>query len=330
MAVAVIGRIIEIHQIANADHVETAVVDCGIEGKWHGVVQKQQFVVGDLVEVYLHDALLPANTRFAFMERLHYLVKIRKFRGTRSECLIMPTTEDTQEIGCGINIESITGTIKYEKTLPTCLRGIIRGNFPTHLVPKTDEPNFQKVPKMISLLRDTAAVIAITQKCDGSSVTYYYDKASNHFGVCSRNLELKYSDNAQWQLANTYNIQKVLQELPFSAALQVEIVGPDIQKNRMGLKKVDLRAFTLYNIDEQVYLGHDKLVNLCTTAGIPLVPVLFVQQLHDWSDETLLILANQWQYPNGKPQEGIVIRPVDEMLTATGNRVSFKVINPNY
>lgn len=337
MAIAVIGRIQEIRPIENADRLATAIVVCGPAGRWYGVVQKGQFEIDQLVEVYLQDALLPSEERFAFMERYKYIVKIQKLRGARSECLIMPlstivslTIDAFNAIGrspVGYDIEKLVKAQKYEKPIPATMSGDALGAFPSSLIPKTDEPNFQAVPEMVAMLEDKD--IVITQKADGSSVTYYYNRPTDHFGVCSRNLELKEGNTVQWQLARKYNIEAALRSLPISAALQVEIVGPGIQGNPLGLKECDIRAFTLYDIDGRAYLDHADLDTFCGGYEIPQVTTLYTGHM-GLDDEALLQFANAFTYPNGKAQEGIVVRPLKEMLTLTGERVSFKVINPEY
>ena len=319
MGIAYIGKVTEIHQIENADRLESAVVVCGKGGKWWGVVLKNQFSVGDMVEVYLQDALLPHEERFAFMESRKWRVRIQTFRGARSECFIMPllTRGDAgDEIACE----------KYEKTLPASMSKVVRGDFPTHLVPKTDELHFQKVKDVLNAMH--GETVCVTQKCDGSSTTFYtYDE---HFGVCSRNLELKYTEqNTQWQMARKYNIEAALRTLGFNAALQVEAIGPGIQKNPMGIANSEIRAFDLYNIDERRYMGQVDLTYFCDLHGIPKVRTLSVMAL-DSDEEKLLSLAGGWMYPNGKPQEGIVVRPMLENNLPDGQRYSFKVINPAY
>jgi RNA ligase (TIGR02306 family) len=327
MAVAVIGMIHEILPIENAERLESAVVVCGAEGKWYGVVQKGQFEVGQLVEVFLQDALLPTtDPRFDFMARHKHLVRIQKLRGARSECLIMPLSYQTVGL-VGMDIGAVLGVTKYEKPLPPSMAGQARGNFPTHLVPKTDEPNFQKVPGMVALLEDL--VVAVTEKADGSSVTFYLH--DGHFGVCSRNLELQEGNSTPWLLAKQYHINAALSKLPYNAALQAEAVGPGIHKgsNPMGLETVEALAFTLYNIDERRYMNHGDMVNFCAEHAIPTVECLFYGVLPGTDDDTLLQLASG-NYACGKPREGVVIRPAIEMTTRRGERVSVKIINPDY
>jgi hypothetical protein len=63
---------------------------------------------------------------------------------------------------------------------------------------------------------------------------------------------------------------------------------------------------------------------------IPTVPILDWNQTFNFKDDEELRKYAEGVYPNGKQQEGIVIRPMEEMRDRRGNRVSFKVINLLY
>ena len=83
-AMAVIGRIVETAPIEGADRIQQAVVVCGASGKWTGVVGKN-VAVGDTVTVFLQDAVLPPDPRWAFMEKHHWRVRMARFKGMPSE-----------------------------------------------------------------------------------------------------------------------------------------------------------------------------------------------------------------------------------------------------
>ena len=317
--VAIIGKISLISPIPNADRIVSAKVDCGrTEGAWFGVVKKGQFQVGDTVEVYLQDALVPQTERFSFMEKSKYRVRIQTLRGSRSECLIMEN-----ESGLPFGTE-IPGIQKYEKPLDVRLAGNAKGDFP-RFIPKTDEPNFQKVPDMIEAIQNLPVYISV--KADGSSTTAYHNNEQK--GVCSRNLELQESEtSAQWAVTRKYGILEAL-ERAGNFALQFEIVGEGIQGNPMGLQGHEVRAYNLYDIDNRRYCDYTELLAFCTKNSIPMVDVVRIVTESVWND-SMLIAASHGLYPNGRPREGIVIRPVKEVRMPDGQRLSFKVINPEY
>jgi len=324
MAVAYIGKVIKINPIKGADRIESLEVVCGKGGKWRGIAGKGLRQVDDLVEVYLQDAILPKEDRFLFMEKHKYIVKMQKFKGVPSECLIMPTdpklTEQPSHSSASGHVgQPIPNIEKYEKPIPANLAGEVLGQFPTHLVPKTDEPNFQTVPEMVEALKGKQCYVTV--KCDGSSATFY--KHEGHFGVCSRNLELKDTENnTLWELVRKYDICAHLSE---DFAIQVECIGEGIQSNPMGIKGHDIRIFNIYDIKTRRYLGYKRMMVLAKMLQIPTVPYICEFEFGDPSDEDLRKLA-VGNYDNGKPREGIVIRPMEEMVV-NGERLSFKVIN---
>lgn len=80
-ALAVIGCIIETAAIEGADFIQQAIVDCGPAGKWQGVVGKE-IAVGDTATVFLQDAILPPDPRWAFMEKHQWRVRMSRLPGT--------------------------------------------------------------------------------------------------------------------------------------------------------------------------------------------------------------------------------------------------------
>ena len=95
--------------------------------------------------------------------------------------------------------------------------------------------------------------IYATVKCDGTSSTFY--KLNGKFGVCSRNREVKPGDNVYWQMAEAY----MLEEIPDGLAVQGEICGPKIQKNRLGLESIGLFVFDVFDIKAGRYYNLAEL-----------------------------------------------------------------------
>lgn len=243
----------------------------------------------------------------------------------------------------GDDVTEYLGIKKYEKPV-TGNQGpnkIKTGNFP-HFLRKTDEVRIQSNQELLEELKGKPYYI--TQKLDGTSATYY--KFKGNFGVCSRNLELfnptkmsgswksfklwlkylfrktpKYipPQNLYWRMANKYNIKEWL---PDGYAIQGEIVGPGIQGNKLGLEKVELFIFNVWDIKEQKYLGlYNSKVNI--TPELNFVPCVEDNKQFNYTQEELLKMAEEQKYPNGSPSEGIVVRSIDQTI-------SFKVINNKF
>ena len=214
--------------------------------------------------------------------------------------------------------------MKYEPPVTGYKAGDAKGPFPIFLK-KTDEMRVQSYMGVLNELEGKPYII--TQKVDGTSATYFYHEWA--FGVCSRNLEIMKSDTSiYWQMSEKYNIEQLLRKISLttgvSLAIQGEIVGPGIQKNRLNLKEKDLYLFNIYNIAHRVYLPHHLLSSLCNQFKIPKVPVVEEGDCFAHNLETLIEMADA----NG---EGIVVRPQTEIYSPILNgRLSFKVISPNY
>ena len=105
------GKIQRLSPIPNADFIVRAVVDCGLGGRWVGVVRKED--IADWftpVVVFLPDAVVPETPELAFMEKNNWRVRPMRLRGCPSEVLIMPAAAlgvdfvrfgiDVTESGC--------------------------------------------------------------------------------------------------------------------------------------------------------------------------------------------------------------------------------------
>lgn len=311
-----VGKIVSFDPIDGADFILKATVVCGEGGKWRGIVKKQDFIIGDVCIVYLPDAILPQIDKFKFMESSGWRVRMRKFKGAPSEVLIMPyDMEVLYEIGA--NLTCILDVKKYFKPIPPNLTGLMLGNFP-QFIPKTDEPNWQRVPEMVDMLVDR--YYYITEKCDGSSTTAYRYKG--HFGICSRNLEIKETEcNGYWKVARKYNLRE---RLPDGIALQWETCGPGIQKNPMCLKEIDGFAFSMYDIERQEYMQLTHLFGFCKEVDMPVASVIAVGI---FSKEGLETFGEGVYFGTEKQREGVVVRSFENF---NGKPISFKVINLNY
>ncbi len=328
---AVVGRILTIDPIPNADRIKLATVVCGSSGKWQGVVGLNTDPDVPVV-VFLQDAILPPDPRWKFLESSKWRIKMARFRGAPSECLILPISEFPELSGTfetGQDLTNTLGVTKYEKPLPPGMTGSAKGNFPA-FIPKTDEENFQRVPELVERMSSEDWVA--TMKMDGTSCTAWVDD-EGELHVASRNLELKEfgerpafgstgATNVYWRCARLLK----LENLPKGIALQFEVCGPNIQGNPAGFKELCGFAFKAWNIAERRYLDRDEFLLLAVKCSFSTAPRMFAGNIPDvrglYSADELRNMANL-KYPNGEPAEGIVI-------AARSGEWSFKVINLEY
>lgn len=323
MKMSYVGKIVSLDPIEKADNLLSATAVCGEGGKWTGVVKKTEFSLGDLCTVFLPDALLPETAEFEFMRARKFRVTQCRFRGAKSECLIFPLTIHTPggfKIGDGM--DAFYGVFKYEKPIDPSVGGDIAGNFPS-FIPKTDEPNFQGVPNMVMAL--LGKTFYVTEKADGSSGTAY--KMDGQLHLCTRNYESKDTPkSAGWTLARKYNLEAAI---PEGMAIQFEMIGSKIQGNPMGVPSLDMRVFNVYNIEIRRYVDYPLMAKFCSERKLPMVKV--VGEGEEFTPEYLVSFQEmaKGNYDNGKPREGIVIRPMVDTIF-NGDRLSFKVINLEY
>lgn len=332
---ASIQKIESVAPIPNADAIEVATV-LG----WHVVVKKGEYAPGDMIVYVETDSVLPEHPAFEFLRKCCYIdkngckgfrVKTAKLRGQISQGIIFSPLEVLRRgstIYVGQDVTQRLGIVKYDPPIPVQLSGLAKGNFPS-FIPKTDEMRLQAVPGVLD--RHRGKRFYVTEKLDGTSATYYMN--GGEFGVCSRNLELKPSEtNAYWQIDTRYDIKGALESAGGNYAIQGEIIGPGIQKNKYGLKTPEFKIFSVYDIAEGGYLGIFQMKSLLERLGFDdsySVPCLGTIDL-DHSVDDLVSLSEGQSRLNGVQREGIVLRPIEEENDIELGRLSFKVINPKF
>lgn len=339
MKLATFETITEILPIEGADRIEIA----RVQG-WQSVIRKGEYKVGDrVIFVPIDTVIQPAVWNKYLWDKKDPTKPIRvktvKLKGAISQGLIFPTSlvsaqeiwdhmDDPEE---DVSIAGMLGITKYEKPIPAHLAGQVAGDFPTHLVSKTDEDNLKSNIDTLEELRE-ADFVEVTVKIDGTSATYIKE-LDGTFKVCSRNLELKDSEsNVHWQMARKYNIQGNLRP---GYAIQGEISGPGIQGNPAGYSEVNLKVFNVFDLNVHRPIARDRWGSVFT--DIPYVDhygILFRDEFAQMSIDDLQELVNKLLYDNQKPAEGLVFRGIKDgklMYSKTLQKMlSVKIINQNY
>ena len=334
---ATIRQIDNIQPIEGADMIELATV-----GGWKVVVAKDvNHKVGDLVVYCEIDSFLPIEPEFEFLRKSSYKkmadgtegfrLKTIKLRGQVSQGLILPL-KDAYEVFKrntpnmdmdwfeGLEVTEMLNIVKYEPPVPAQLSGQVKGMFPSFLK-KTDEERVQNLVKEFPIYK--LAKFYVTEKLDGSSVTYYVKDGV--FGVCSRNLDLVESEgNSMWKFAITSGLKERLLALDRNIAVQGEIIGEGIQGNPYKIIGQTVRLFNGFDIDKYEYLSLDDLLKLSKWLEVKTVPILDLEfRLPDTIDE-LLSYADSKSVLNEKfDREGVVIRSHDR-------KISFKAISNKF
>ncbi len=328
---ATIRQVKEILPIDGADRIELAKID-----GWQCVVKKNEFKVGDLGLYFEIDSVFPhaedpqtSDNRWEFLRNRGFRIKSMKLKGVLSQGLLMPLNMFPEVKEGEEDIAIKLGIIKYEPPA-TFKSGDAKGNFPTHLIPKTDEERLQNIPAIIEEIKGLSYVITV--KIDGTSTTMLYDKESDDFSVCSRNLTVKDGDNIYYNTARKYFISDILKANP-SYIIQGEIAGQGIQKNRLGLKDVQLFVYNIWDRNINRYVDFDKFRSLCDKWKIQTVPIDETGDCFSYTFEDMLNKADGFYNKDlNLPREGIVIRPQMEKYSRVLKfaRLSFKVVSNAY
>lgn len=323
-----IETILSIDPIEGADRIEVATVQ-----SWRVVVKKDTFKVNDLAVFFEIDSLLPLRPWSSFLfkdKRELYRLRTVKLKGVVSQGLLVPIPEIPELVGRewveGDDVTELLSVQKWEMVIPAQLAGQVKGNFPS-FVRKSDEERIQNARYVIDEIKDIPIYVSI--KCDGTSMTCY--KHEGVFGVCSRNLDLREEGgDSYWAMAKELDLPA---KLPDGFAVQGELVGPGIQGNEMGLTKKTLYLFNAWDIKGQKYLDYVEFVSFAASLGVEIVPMVSINWVENkpTSVDEWLAFASALNYPNGKPAEGAVIRPMTERYSpALDGRLSFKVISNRF
>jgi RNA ligase (TIGR02306 family) len=304
---------------------------------WELVVKKTEFQVGDRCVYFEIDSVLPIaqwNDHLRKEPNKPLRIKTIRLRGALSQGLAMPMSIiPTGEYEVGQDVTELVGVTKYEPVVPAHLSGMAKGNFPAFLH-KTDETRLQSEPRVLDEAISKGLVLVGTLKMDGTSFTAY--RRDDEFGVCSRNLDLKETeDNAHWRMARKLKLEEILRSEPRNLSIQGEICGPSIQANRLGLSESKLYLFNLFDIDAGKYLSHNELSAFAEKHMLNMVPTVyrldFGGVVGPRDVNHLLDIANNLNYDNGTPAEGIVWRSACETYSdVLKGRLSFKTISNRF
>ncbi|MBK7539083.1 MAG: RNA ligase (ATP) [Myxococcales bacterium] len=324
-----IQEVTSVAPIVGADHIAAARVM-----GWTVVIKKGELSPGDRCVFFEIDSVLPEGPAWAeFLRPRGFRVRTIKLRGVLSQGLALPVSilgdvgdAERAELPVGTDVRERLGVTKFEPVLPDSREQA--GAFPSQ-VPKTDEIRLQSALGVLGELagRD----FFVTTKLDGSSATYF--RGGDGLVACSRNWALRRGPNAVWRAAERYRLEE---RLPEGFAVQGELCGPGLQKNRLGLPALDLFVFSVYDARRGVFLGHADFVAFCAEHELRSVPIErvvsgeeargFSHTLERWLE------AARGDYPGtANRKEGIVVRPLEESVSQVlGGRLSFKVINNDF
>lgn len=308
---------------------------------WQCVGKTAEYNVGDKVLYIEISTVLPEHPAFEFMRPRKFKLQTARILGVVSQGLVMPLSV-LAEFGAagpfedGDDVTELVGVKRYEPEIDYKING--GGGFAafdTTVAPKTDELRLQSFPFLLEEMKVYDDVIA-TVKLDGTSTTFFWDFEKGEVAVCGRNIR-KLSDDGSVYFhalrglpANFGDVLRI-----HNIVVQGEICAPKIQKNRLGLKRAQFFAFSVFDRSTFQYMASADASELLWSYSIPEVPAA-----HFWSNgefqketvESLLEKAKGFYKGTENHREGIVVRPrFDSAFSVrAGTMLSFKVINDDY
>ena len=318
---------------------------------WWVVAKKGEYKPGDRLVYCEIDSLLPERPEFEFLRASSFKaaqldptgavtlpagfrIKTIRLRGQVSQgicfppSILPPGTPD----GDGADVTEVLGVLKWEPPVAVGMSGRVKGAFPSFL-PKTDETRVQVLEAALD--RHRGKTFNVTEKLDGTSFTAFV--RAGEFGICSRNLWLDETDatSVLARVAASTQLEAKLRaaqvRLGHDVAIQAEVVGPGVQKNKYSFKDVTLRVFNVLNVEDGKLLDHAAMLELLSTMQLESVPQLGTVVLDHTVDQLVEFSEGVSRLNPGVQREGVVLRPlVEEYDADIGGRLSFKAINPKF
>jgi|6_EtaG_2_1085325.scaffolds.fasta_scaffold00905_7 RNA ligase (TIGR02306 family) len=327
---ATIRRISKIHPIPDAENIELAIID-----GWQVVVKKHEFRPGDLGIYCEIDSFLPMTDQFEFLSSRGlqtiangtqgHRLKTAKLCGQISQGLFIPIPfiipDNISKIE-GFDCTEVLGIQLYEPKIPAELNGEVKGPLPS-FIQKTDEERIQNHPDYFE--RWAGHKFTVTEKLDGTSFTAYLNKGK--FGVCGRNYEFNLDTqkkNTYLQVAKSLDLERRLRVLGKNIAIQGELIGEGIQKNRYKIKGHAVRFFTVFDIDKRRPMSPNATLKFLKNIDLKPVPVIKNGLEFSFNIDSILSYAEGKSELSDSTREGLVFRHTDD------SRISFKVISNKF
>ena len=317
---------------------------------WQVVSRMGEFKAGDKVVFFETDSFLPIRNEYEFLRKscfrsTPYLgdgfrLRTIRLRGELSQGLVMSLASVRildPNIAIDTDLTDILEVKKWEPPIPTNLEGNMKGGFPS-FIKKTDQERIQNCYSEMSdlyVFRGEDLEWHMEEKMDGSSCTIYHYQGN--VGICSHNVELNLdgenkTNNSFVMTAIREGYLDALSTLGFDIAVQAELCGPGIQKNRYALKEHTLFIFDIWLIKDQCYALQDVknfIIERLASAGanVHVVPYLGKRTFRYFLTEALAEADGMSQVNPKSMREGIVFKSANLI---NGQVVSFKAVSNQF
>lgn len=325
----------DITPIVGADLIEVV----RIQG-WNVVVSKDRFAIGDKVAYFEIDSFLPSTNHVfeSFQKRsqnttldangdevLGHVVRTIKLRGVYSQGIVMGLDElgytpgHISNLYAGDDISAANGVFKWEEIIPE--REDIIGSFDSRFSPKSGSDRVQNLSdhwvEIVNLEWEA------TLKVDGTSQTILND--GELVKIMGHNWELDPNLSEAYKVAKDSGLVEEVSKNP-KMAIQFELVGPGISKNRLKLS--EKKAFVFAVWIDGVKLSREEWPEAALKLALPILDITPSGTIDELIEKVSELRGN---ITKDVLDEGVVfhIKSKDTPMWMSRN-ASFKIVSPKY
>ena len=164
-----------------------------------------------------------------------------------------------------------------------------------------------------------------TEKIDGMNLNFYYD--GNHVQAFGHTDKSAFSPEISAWLKEiiTPEFESIFEQLfgEKEAFVSGELIGPKIQSNLYALDSIKFVMFDIYCKSTDTHWSQDAVTGIAEQMGFDRASVVMIGTLDEIAQKVKNAPASMLN-PHLE-MEGIVIRPVQELKKANGERIIYKV-----
>jgi len=333
-----VQTITDIRPIDGADRIEVARV-LG----WNVVVGKNEFSINQKIAYFEVDSFLRGDKDIfePFLKRgtkkfiidgsevEGHVLKTIKLRGVVSQGLIM-SLEDLEldsELPVGTDVTADVGVVKWDPPLPAS-NGEIIGTFDTKFAPKTDAIRLQSIADFWDEIQKIDW--EPTVKVDGTSQTLLND--DGRIRIFGRNWEIDTETSPGFEVASKLGFIDAIEN---GMAVQFELVGPNVQSNRLKLPTNSAIVFAVWK--NGVKVARSDWPDAILKHATPILDDEFKPTNHKTVDGLIEFIKDlRGNVTPDARDEGVVFHPVDpeditgKLATVIDRNGNFKVISSGY
>lgn len=303
-------------------------------GGWQCCVGKGQFRPGDKAVYIPPDYCVPlARSEFAFLRKenddvtkTHERIKVRKFKGTISQGLLISVPAEFANREVGSNIMAELDIIRYEPSMKGCTysTGGMFVSPPEVYAPTFDVENFERYRGVF----EPGEMVVITEKIHGANARFCFVNGEMFCG--SHRNWMKQDEKNLWWIALQQNpaIEVFCKKHP-SYVLYGEVFG-QVQSLKYGAApgQIFFAAFALKSPDGK-WVNFGDMESLCVDAGVSTVPVICQCKYDESTCRQLAEGRTTWPGAD-HIREGVVVVPVQEREHRKIGRVILKFVSNEY